>query len=170
MNKSTIYFTAVITLLLSTLLIAPATTANAKIKYYTNPYTLRHHKYWYSYSQDYTGHWGYYRLHFTKHSVQFASKKHRNGTWHHSRIPAKAYFINKRKGWYTFGTRQSCDTYSVKPSWSYLDHHKHWTLGEFDPSNNNGGYQLHAPYTVWIYTTHMTNDAWYYTINHYPKF
>lgn len=49
--------------------ITPTMTANAKTKYYTNPYTLRHHKYWYSCQQDYNGNWNYSRLHFAKHSV-----------------------------------------------------------------------------------------------------
>lgn len=150
--------------------ITPTMTANAKTKYYTNPYTLRHHKYWYSYQQDYNGNWNYSRLHFAKHSVFFATKTNRKGNWHHSHIRAKYYFVRKHNGWYTFGTRNSDDVYHVKPSWRYMNNHKHWTLGEFNPSNNDGGYQINPPYTVWSYTTFMTKDGWYYTLNHLPNF
>lgn len=168
--KKIVYATLAVSVALTGLIaITPTTTANAKTKYYTNSKTLRHHKYWYSYQNAYTGKWSYQRLHFTKHSAYFASKTKRHGKWHHSHIAAKHYFVRKSHGWYTFGTRNSDDVYQVKPSWRNLNGHKHWTLGEFDPSNDAGGYGQ-APFNVWIYTTYLNNQGWYYTINNHPKF
>ena len=168
--KKIVYTTLAIGLALTGLGVANPTTANAKTKHYTNSKTLRHHKYWYSYQNAYSGKWHYQRLHFAKHSVYIASKTKRHGKWHQRHITAKHYYLRKHNGWYTFGTRNSDDVYRVKASWKYLDGHKHWTLNEFDPSNDNGGYQMSAPYTVWIYTTYLNNQGWYYNINHVPHF
>lgn len=155
-------------LVASVFAVAPTTTANAKTKLATNPYVLRHHKYWYS-RQYSSGHYTYHRLHFTRHAVQLAWKSRLKGQWHHSQIKAKYYSIVKRQhGYYCFGTRNSDDTTYVKPQWKNFGGKRHWTLGNFDVSNGNGGYQMSAPYTVWIYTTYLTHNAWYTTTSTTP--
>jgi len=169
--KKIVYSTLAISAVLTGLVaLTPSTTASAKTKLYTNSKTLRNHKYWYSYQNAYTGtgKWGYKRLHFSKHSVHFATKTKRNGKWKHAKIAAKYYYVRHHNGWYEFGARESDDVYLIKPSWRYLNGHKHWTLGEFDPSNDHGGYGQ-APYNVWTYTTYMNNKGWHYTINHQPS-
>lgn len=171
MHKSILISTATLSLgLLMGLAVNSDQSASASTRYYTNPSPLRHHKYWYSYSPDYVGKWAYNRIHFAKHSVYMFNKTRRSGKWHKYHINAKHYYVNKHNGWYTFGTRNSDNVYHVKLSWRYLNNKRHWTLGMFDPSNNNGGYQPHAPYTVWTYTTYLNSGGWYHELNSYPKF
>lgn len=142
---------------------------SAKTKYYTNPATLRRHN-WYAHTNMYNGNWRYERLHFAKHSVYIAGKTSKSGKWHNSHIPAKYYFFQKKGGWYRFGTRESDDVMTIqKPTYRYLDGHKKWTLGMFDPSNDNGGYQTSSPYNVWDYTIRLSDaEGWYHTVNAYP--
>lgn len=140
---------------------------------YTNPQSLRSHKYWYGYSNSYTGKWGYERIHFAKHSVYFAEKTYKSGHWKKSHITEKAYFIQRLKshGWYSFGTRASDDVNLVKINHRYLGHSKHVVLSVFDPSNDNGGYKTHAPFRVWDYTTRLKwAKGWYYKINKAPQY
>jgi len=168
--KKLFYATLTLSALLTGLIaVAPSTPASAKTKLYTNSKTLRHHKYWYSYQNAYSGKWRYQRLHFAKHSVYIATKTTRNGKWHQSHIAASRYYLRHHNGWYSFGTRNSDNVYHVKPSWRYLNNHKHWTLGEFDSSNDAGGYGT-SPYTVWTYTTYLTGTGWYHTVNNCPNF
>lgn len=129
--------------------------------------SLRSHKYWYGYSNSYTGQWGYERIHFAKHSVYFAEKKYKGSRWKKSHIQANHYFITKSKshGWYSFGTRETDDINIVKIDHRYLGNSKHIVLSVFDPSNDNGGYKVHAPYKVWDYTTQLKwAKGWYHKI------
>ncbi|KRK95937.1 hypothetical protein FD25_GL002398 [Levilactobacillus acidifarinae DSM 19394] len=147
------------------------TTVQAKT-YRTNPWTLRHHRYWYSYQQDVNGHWHYSRLHFTKKTVYFADKTKRTGKWHHSHISPQHYFVTKHNGWYNFGYKGTdiINTYVMRAEWKNLDGHRHWTLGSVDFSNNRGGLQVDPPFTTWIYTTYLNSEGWYYDLTHEPNF
>jgi hypothetical protein len=168
--KKIVYATLAISAVLTGLVaLTPSTTASAKTKLYTNSKTLRNHKYWYSYQNAYSGKWRYQRLHFTKHSVFIASKTKRHAKWQQRHITAKHYYFRKHGSWFTFGTNGSDDVYHVKAGWANLNGHRHWTLGEFDSSNDHGGYGQ-APYNVWTYTTYMNNKGWHSTINHRPNF
>jgi len=154
-------------LLTGLILTAGPTTASAKTHYYTNPRVFRQKTYWYS-RQESNGHYTYQRLHFTKHSVYFAHKSSLAGNWRHSHIAAKHYIIQKRHSWYVLGYRNSDATLYIKPTWRTMNHKKQWTLSNFDVSNGHGGYQTQAPYTVWIYSSYLTHNAWYYTTNRGP--
>ena len=163
-----------LSLLVSSLLVGMAVTtdhAQAQTRYKTNPWTLRHHKYWYSYQQTVNGQWNYSRLHFTKKTVYFAYKTKRSGKWHHSHISPKHYFVTKHNGWYHFGYKGTdmINTYEMRAGWKSLDGHKHWTLSLLDFSNNRGGLQVNPPYTMWIYTTYLNSEGWYYDLTHEPK-
>ncbi|MFK8798363.1 hypothetical protein ABMS01_12020 [Lentilactobacillus parabuchneri] len=137
---------------------------------YTNPRSLRSHKYWYGYSNSYTGKWGYERIHFAKHSVYWAEKNYKSEGWTKSHIPAKRYFIKKaHNGWYSFGTRETDDVNYAKVDHRYLGNSKHVVLSIFDIYNDRGGYQVHAPYKVWDYTTHLKwAKGWYYKVHKTP--
>lgn len=145
--------------------------ANAQTRYRNNPWTLRHHKYWYSYQQDVDGKWNYSRLHFTKKTVYVAHKTKRTGKWHQWHISPKHYFVTKNHGWYHFGYygTDMINTYVMRAGWKSLDGHKHWTLSSLDFSNNRGGLQVDPPYTMWIYTTYLNSEGWYYDLYHEPK-
>lgn len=139
---------------------------SAKTKYYTNPSSLRRHN-WYGHTNMYTGKWQYNRIHFAKHSVYWATKTSKSGKWHNYHTAAKFYYIKKHGNWYEFGTRESDDVSIIqKPNYRYIDGHKKLVIGLFDPSNDRGGYQTHAPYTVWDFTTKLTDaQNWYHTTN-----
>jgi len=161
----------IVSVLLAGAILATPTTASAH-KLYTNPRALRHHQYWYSCQQNVDGQWGYSRLHFTKHGLHTAYKKNRNGKWHHYNYAPKSYVLQKHHGWYRFGQYGSDELYmyEAKMSWLNLDGHRHWTLSTFDFSDNSGHVRNHAPYTMWIYTTYLNDEGWYYDLNHEPHF
>lgn len=165
-------FIIILTILGFVLIASKSVQASNYKTHYTNPLSLRSHKYWYGYSNSYTGKWGYERIHFAKHSVYFAEKTYKNNRWKKSHIQAKHYFIQKLKshGWYTFGPQATEDVTIVKIDHRYLGNTKHVVLSIFDISNDNGGYQEHAPYKVWDYTTHLKwAKGWYHEINKAPR-
>ncbi|EEI71706.1 hypothetical protein [Lentilactobacillus hilgardii] len=141
----------------------------AKKVYYTNPKALRAHT-WYGHTNAYSGKWLYERIHFSKHTVYFANKIHKDDKWKVSHIPAKRYVISKSHGWYFFGAKASDDITTVQINRRKLGGSNRLVLSVFDQSNDKGGYQEQAPYKVWDYTTSLgTAKGWYHKINTVPS-